>query len=252
MTRFAALDAELDRWAARGDTASFWWRDDDAAPDSPALARLLELAARHHAPLALAVIPLRLDDAAARRILRCREASVLQHGIRHENRARAGEKKCELADGVPAETLLHELQEAGARLTDAFDGRALPVLVPPWNRIAPGLAPLLPSIGVRGLSTYLARKACEAAPGLRQVNAHADLIDWPGTRGFIGDAAALDLLADHLSARREGRADAGEPTGLLSHHAAQDEACWGFLDALLDRLSGHPAARLLAAEACFA
>ncbi|MGD9537796.1 MAG: hypothetical protein AB7P52_18490 [Alphaproteobacteria bacterium] len=252
MTRFAALDAELDRWAANGETASFWWRDDDAGRDSPMLVRLLALAARRRAPLALAVIPLRLDAAAAQRILACNEASVLQHGISHENRARAGEKKCELAEDVPIETTLHALKEAGTRLRDAFGDRALPVLVPPWNRIAPSLVPLLPSIGLSGLSTYRARQAGEAAPGLRQVNTHADLVDWPGTRGFIGDAAALRLLTDHLAARREGRADAAEPSGLLSHHAAHDEACWAFLDALLDHLSAHPAARLLPAEACFA
>ena len=69
---------------------------------------------------------------------------------------------------------------------------------------------------------------------------------------FLREAAALRLIADHLSARREGRADADEPTGLLSHHAVQDEACWRFLDALLDHLSAHPAVRLLTAEACFA
>jgi hypothetical protein len=252
MSRFARLDAELARWAATGDAASFWWRDDDAGPDSPALDRLLGLAARHRAPLALAVIPLRLDEAAARRILACGQASVLQHGIRHDNRARAGEKKCELVADAPLEATLDELREAGARLEATFDGRALPVLVPPWNRIAPGLVPHLASIGLSGLSTHLARKARRAAPGLCQVNTHADLIDWPGTRGFIGEAAALDLITDHLSARREGRADADEPTGLLSHHAIQDEACWRFLDALLAHLSAHPAARLLTAEACFA
>ena len=49
---------EIARWRDAGRVADFWWRDDDAALPHPALARLLDLAARSRAPLALAVIPL--------------------------------------------------------------------------------------------------------------------------------------------------------------------------------------------------
>lgn len=251
MTGFAALDAELDQWGRAGRVAMFWWRDDDAGVDSPAFGRLLALAAKHDAALALAVIPLKLDAAARARIEATPQACVLQHGLRHDNRAAADEKKCEFPARLPLDAMLAELDQGHARLGAAFAGRALPVLVPPWNRLAPRLIPVLPSIGLRGLSTYRARKAADAAPGLRQVNCHVDLIDWRSTRGFLGEAAALALACDHLRARREGRADPNEPTGILTHHAVHDEPAWRFLDDLLGRLARHPAARLEAAATLF-
>lgn len=246
------LDRELELWAQAGRRATFWWRDDDAGADSPALARLLDLAARHDAPLALAVVPLHLDRPGAARIAVAPGVAVLQHGLRHANRAGAGEKKCEFPDALPLDAMLAELDQGRAVLHAAFDGQALPILVPPWNRLAPAMIPALPSIGLSGISTYQPRRAAEAAPGVRQVNCHVDPIDWHGTRGFIGEQAALTLVADHLRARREGRVDAEEPTGLLTHHAVHDEAMWRFLDGLIARLTHHPWARLLPATVLFA
>ncbi len=251
MTNFAALDAELALWAKAGRRATFWWRDDDAAIDSPALARLLALAATHKAPLALAVIPLKLDRSAAARIEAAQAVAVLQHGLRHENRAVTTEKKCEFPSRFPLDAMLAELDQGRAHLQAALNGRALPVLVPPWNRLAPALIPVLASIGLHGLSTYGARESATAAPGLVQVNCHVDVIDWKVTRGFIGEQAAIELLCAHLRARREGGGDAEEPTGVLTHHAAHDEATWRFLDTLLARLVGHKAAHLLPASALF-
>ncbi len=75
------LDAELDRWASAGRTATLWWRDDDAARLTPALERLIALARRHHAIVHLAVIPARLSPELARlpcrRALRARAAARL-------------------------------------------------------------------------------------------------------------------------------------------------------------------------------
>ena len=56
------LQAELDRWGESELRADFWWRDDDAVSANTHLERLLRLGARHSAPLALAVIPARLDS----------------------------------------------------------------------------------------------------------------------------------------------------------------------------------------------
>jgi hypothetical protein len=46
---------ELDRWEEAGRVAQLWWRDDDAVAPTPALDRLLDVAAG--IPLSLAVIP---------------------------------------------------------------------------------------------------------------------------------------------------------------------------------------------------
>lgn len=233
-----ALEAELDRWAEAGRQATFWWRDDDASDDVPALARLLEMAAQHDIPLAVAAIPTQLTGDAARRLSEAPQASVLQHGYAHVNHAPATEKKAEYWAGRPLDIMCAELAAGHAHLAAAL--AVLPVLVPPWNRIAPALIGHLAAIGLRGLSTYAPRAGAAPAPGLVQVNSHIDLIDWRGTRGFVGEEPALKLTCDHLHARRTERVDSEEPTGLLSHHRMHDEAAWDFLAAFAARVRGHP------------
>jgi peptidoglycan/xylan/chitin deacetylase (PgdA/CDA1 family) len=251
MTGWRDLEDELRRWADAGLSATFWWRDDDAGPPAPALDRLLALAARHEVPLGLAVVPARLEPGAAERIAAARLATPLLHGLAHRNHASGPEKKSEFPPSRGLEAMREDLGGGLALLRAAFGARALAVLVPPWNRLAAALIRHLPALGIAGLSRHQARDSVMAAPGVRQVNCHVDLIDWPGSRGFVGEPAALALLCDHLAARRGGRADAEEPTGLLGHHLVQDEGCWSFLDALLALLTTNPAARFLAPATLF-
>jgi len=82
-----------------------------------------------------------------------------------------------------------------------------------------------------------------AAPGLRAVNTHADIIDWKNGKRFAGADAAAGALVAHLRARRLGEVDDAEPTGLLTHHLVHDDAAWEFLARLLARLDDHPAVK---------
>jgi hypothetical protein len=233
MTRgWRELAAELARWREAGRTAEFWWRDDDAGGMNPALARLFALAERSAVPLALAVIPARAEPGLFARLPA--QISVLQHGADHANRAAAGEKKCEFPDSEAPEAALARLAEARGRLARLAAGRALAVLAPPWNRMAAALVPRLAGAGFRGLSRYGARSAAAAAFGLREVNAHVDIVDWRGTRRFVGEERALGAACAHLAARRAGRADPAEPTGVLTHHAVHEEAAWFFLERLFE------------------
>lgn len=249
--RSAAWDAlrdELARWDGAGRVADFWWRDDDAGQPAPALTRLLTLAQTAQVPLGLAVIPL---DAAAQ-LLAAPGAwvSILQHGCAHRNRAAKGEKKTEFALGEPAEQALARLAQGRALIQGPC---TLPVLVPPWNRVSsPGLLLQLGQAGYRGLSRFGPRGDASLVPGVMQVNTHVDIIDWHGTRGFVGEDAALAATVTHLQARREGRLDADEATGVLSHHAVHDEASWTFLAQLFDNTRGLPAVRWRRADALFA
>jgi len=77
------------------------------------------------------------------------------------------------------------------------------------------------------------------------------VIDWKGSRGFVGETAALALLVGHFRARRLGNVDPDEPTGLLTHHLVHDPATWRFLEKLRDFLNKQPAARLLDPGAVF-
>lgn len=251
MTGWEALEAELAAWRAAGRQATLWWRDDDAVRPGPALDRLLALARDNHAPLALAVIPAAAEAALAQRLEEEPDVAVLQHGFAHRNHEPAERKKCELGAARPAAAALAELAEGRDRLAELFGPRFLPVLVPPWNRIDPGLIAALPGLGFRGLSTYGTRAGTWAAEGLLQVNSHADPIRWKPERGFLGEAATLALLCGHLRARRLGKAAAEEPTGLLTHHAAHDDALWGFLERLLAVLRAAESARILTVPAVF-
>lgn len=256
MTSWDALARELDLWRDAGKTAGFWWRDDDAVAPSAALAHLLALSLKHAAGLGLAVIPERCDAALAPVLAEAARNStagiaVLQHGIAHENSAPAGEKKTELSSAAPLNDLLERLKAGQNRLSGLFGARFLPVLVPPWNRIAPEVVTALPSCGFTGLSTYKARSRPTPAPGLLQVNTHADLLRWKPERGFLGETEVLTLLQEHLRARRTNKADAAEPTGILTHHLVHDEATWSFLDQLLGWLNRHPATKFLAPSEAF-
>ncbi|MEE8505534.1 MAG: polysaccharide deacetylase family protein [Kiloniellales bacterium] len=251
MTHWSDLRQELDAWAADGRRATLWWRDDDATEPSAALDRLLALVATRGLPLALAVIPARATKVLAQRLVSTEKTTLLQHGYAHRNHAPAGEKKVELGPERPAAEVLEELAHGRVLMTKLFGPGWFPVLVPPWNRIADNLTPALTGLGFSGLSAYGPRRAVQAAPGLTQLNCHADIMRWAAPRGFVGEAEALGLLTGHLRARRAGHADADEPTGLLTHHLAHDAACWAFLDTLIARLAVHPAACFVAAAEAF-
>jgi hypothetical protein len=242
MTGWRELEATLDACAARGEAIRLWWRDDDAGRDEPALERLIELAERRDLPLALAVVPLWLEAPVQALIAASAHTTVLQHGFAHANHAPPGAKSVELG-GRELATVTDELRKGRALLIDAFGATCLAVLVPPWNRLDPGLIERLTACGFAGLSTFGRRPGDQAAPGLVQVNAHLDPVDWRGSRLFVGEAAALERLCALL--------DPDEPIGILSHHLAMDEPGWAFLDRLLEVLASHPAARLCAADELF-
>jgi hypothetical protein len=249
MSSWQAFDAEIAHWRAAGREAELWWRDDDAADTGPALERLLAIQHETGAPLALAVVPASATPALAARLAETKDVDVLQHGYAHVNHAPASEKKVELGPHRPAMHVLGELGTGWMALERLFGARAQPVLVPPWNRIAPALVPTLPEIGFVGLSTYGSRKRAEPVKGLRQINTHVDLIGWQGDRGFVGESAALDLLAKALAAARTATA---EPVGLLSHHLAMDDRGWDFLRSVLGRARTTPGVKMRAAHGLFA
>ena len=153
-----ALADELAQWQSAGETATLWLRDADAVAATAELDDILEIAAAADVPLALAVIAAGADDGLAARLTETRAStSVLVHGLDHQNKAAAGEKKTELAASRPTAEMKTDLEQARARLQTLFGDRCLPVLVPPWNRISADLVPLLAACGYRGLSTYTAR-----------------------------------------------------------------------------------------------
>lgn len=202
---------------------SCWWRDDDAGRDHPRLHRLLDLAAAHAVPLALAVVPAWLQPAAVARIRACPVATVLQHGIAHADHARPGQRKIELGGSAERAALARALVDQRRRLEDAFAERFLPVLVPPWNRMDADLAARLPELGFVGVS--MDRGPVRAGPP-RRVDVHLDAMDWRGT----GRQKRFERLALELDAGLRAGTD---PLGLMTHHLVVDDDGWDDLDRLL-------------------
>ncbi|MDJ1159455.1 glycosyltransferase [Chelatococcus sp. SYSU_G07232] len=245
------LDDALATAVASGDTLAFWWRDDDATAPTPALDRLLTLARRHAAPVALAAIPAAATRALAERLADEPLASPLVHGLSHRNHAPADEKKAEFGAHRPTAALVADAERALATARERFGARLLPIFVPPWNRIAPALVAELPALGFCGLSTFRDRPATEAAPGLIQVNTHLDPVDWHGSRSLVAEDMLLDGLVRAIAARRRAD-DTLEPIGLLTHHLVHDEAIWSFCERLIERLCRHAGVRIHAAREVFA
>ncbi len=260
MDHWGALHRELDRWQAAGQSASLWWRDDDATAPTAALDRLLALAGERNIPVCLAVVPVdagaplaaRLSGPGANNGADTGAIDVAQHGYAHRNHAPANAKKSELGLGRPLADRLGELANGRRRLARLFGRRLLPVLVPPWNRIDPALVARLGEVGLSGLSTSGARRHANPVAGITQANIHCDPIDWHQGRGFVGTDRALQWLIGHLRARREANdADPTEPTGLLTHHLVMDADAWRFVRRLTQETAAHPGACWLSPEAVF-
>jgi hypothetical protein len=241
---WTGLAAELDAWTAAGRTARLFWRDDDATRAGAALDRLFAVTAAAGAPLLLAVIPARAEDALAQAVAAAGHVRPAVHGWAHVNHARgSGDRGAwELGLHRGADAVLADLGRGGARLAALFGDRALRVIVPPWNRIDERLFAALAESGWCGVSAFGPRAAARPAAGLTVNNAHVDPIRWKDGAAFAGAGKTLALLVGHLAARRTGAADPDEATGLLTHHADLDEAGWKFVERLGAAIRRHPAA----------
>lgn len=226
MASWDDLDTEISHWQAIGQQPQVWWRDDDAGQWEPELDRLLTLAQTSQIPLGLAVIPMDVTPETIEHINQTPMVYVLQHGADHQNHAPVGQKKAELGAHRDSQIIQESLQDGWAQLSNCHNRHK--VLVPPWNRIDDTVSAGLAHLGYEALSTFKARKMANIH-GVGQVNTHVDIIDWKGTRGFVGQDQCLQALVDHLRQKRLGHVDQNEPTGILTHHLVHDEDCWQFL-----------------------
>ena len=241
MADWASLQSELRIWQSEGLSLPFWWRDDDAISDTPALRELAGLAASAGLPVHIAVIPAHADNTLSAYLAGTPDLSPLVHGWAHENHAPMGQKKAEFGAHRPINALRDDAERGFGKLYGLFGSRLQPVFVPPWNRIASELVPELPALGYRVLSTATPRAHRWAAEGLKQVNTHIDPIDWKGTRGLIDEETLISKVTGLLRDRRTGVTDATEPLGLLTHHLVHDPAIWSFCARLVDLFLSGPA-----------
>lgn len=247
-----ALDAVLERAHAAGRTLDFWLRDDDAVEPTPALDAYLARTRRWGIPAALAVIPARATRELDHRLADEPAVDVLVHGWSHRNHAPAGARASEFGMGREAADMRADAGRGLARIGEIFGARALPVFVPPWNRVDPGFASALPELGYGGLSTHERRTPERSPAGLVTVNSHWDPIFWKAGGGLKDEAKLLDSLVRLIEEELAAPAGALEPVGILTHHLVHDGWIDRFLDEVFERLIGSGAARFVAARDAFA
>lgn len=235
---FAPVLDELENWQQQGLTARLWLRDDDAVEPTPALERLVSISGQHDVPLLLCIVPEPTSHELRDWLTGHNHVRVAVHGFGHRNHAPLGEKSQELGRHRPAHTVINELALARAKIHDLYGGRLSSILVPPWNRIAPEVAALLPQQGFAGISTFGSAHEADGVDGLMQLNTHLDIIDWKGTRGGRDPHWLANELAKLL---RQSRIDGRAPIGVLAHHLVHDELAWSFLEELFALTSTHPA-----------
>lgn len=250
MSDWNDLNDELDQWGSAEQPATFWWRDDDAGPDDGLLDGFLAQRQALDIPLALATVPEWLEEEAGAALLADSGACVLQHGVSHTDRTHGDRRKMELCDEALPTGLADAIAQGKERLETVFGSQFLPVMVPPWNRIDPGVEAALMAAGFKGLSSLGPRKAA-TQPGLCRANVHIDLINWKAQRAFAGESHCLSAAISHLVARRRGEVDADEPTGMMTHHRVHDAQTRSFVDRFVAFVRDHPRAQWLDASDVF-
>lgn len=243
-----ALNDQLTEAAsAWGRPVEFWWRDDDATVVNAALGRLLDISRNHNAPLLVAVIPAPTRQGLSERLAQTgvERVMVAQHGYGHRNRAQPEAKKSEFPETRSNEENIADIIAGRDRMDELFGKNWSRIFVPPWNRMSESSKAALPSLGFRGFSGFAPRKI------QADVNTHVDVIDWHETRKFRGEEVLIQEIITQIRGRVEGKFDAAEPIGILSHHLVQDAACWAFLDKLIGYLMKHSQSRLLRIDDCF-
>lgn len=242
---FTRLKDELDKWAAAGRVARFWWRDDDAAAVTPQLGKLLDVAREFGVMPAIAVIP-KTADVSLADLLRSARCAVWQHGWNHRVYVDG-----EFGEGRRLESLVADILRGQAAL-DALFGKSgwQRVFVPPFHALALSLKTVLPILGYVGVSIGCHERPTPALATLPEVNAEVDLVDW-SAQAFYGSEAICEKLVSRLRARRSNLLSPETPIGLLTHHLVHGDDVWNFLRNLFRLLQSHAAVEVVPAERLF-
>lgn len=230
---------ELALWGENHAVIRLWLRDDDAVTVTPALVRLCELCAEHDVPSLVAAIPSEADETLADFLWHQPLAEIAAHGWTHHNHGAPG-PKAEFPDQRPKSEIVCDLRLARERMELLFGSQALPIYVPPWNRMAAGVANLLPAAGFQALSVIGRNEIAGLRREIRQINVHLDIVDWRGSRKGRDHDELVAELSTHLAWARENNRPA---IGILTHHLVHDDLAWTFLKELFAETAHHPAVR---------
>tara|TARA_B100001996_G_C18661493_1_gene593274 strand:- start:777 stop:1370 length:594 start_codon:yes stop_codon:yes gene_type:complete len=111
-------------------------RTDDVLSPTDNLKRFLEIT--EDVPILLATIPKLYVKEVVDLIEKYDNATVVQHGYDHRNRAPEGEKKSEFPSSRDVDESIIDIKKGKEILEKDFGDQFYPVFVPPWNRFGLG------------------------------------------------------------------------------------------------------------------
>ena len=216
-----------------------FFRADDIGVPGKQFTRLIDIFARHKAPLCLAVVPVWLTPVRWSAILNIsRKTSSLwcwhQHGWRHKNYEKQL-KKQEFGPSRPAADIKQDLVRGRQRLASIMGPHLDPIFTPPWNRCSADTLNLLKQLDYHAVSRSIG--AMPRVPkGLCDIPVHIDL----HTRRDTDSNEGWQKLFLEL-----GNALTGDICGIMIHHQRMNDAAFHFMDALLNVLSQSDQCRLV-------
>lgn len=227
------LDPVREALDAASSRIVFFLRDDDAGWEDEHLYRVLDLVTYFRVPIDVAAIPMAISASLAvelRAFLGARTplVSVHQHGFAHVNHEPAG-RRCEFGASRPRDRQRQDLASGRERLQEALGCALPPIFTPPWNRCTRDTAECLVELGFKILS----RDVSAETFGLARLHEAPVRLDWSGPRGApAGTVRWGETIARTIAA--------GQPIGVMLHHAAMTATDRRMLSDLLRVLTAHP------------
>jgi peptidoglycan/xylan/chitin deacetylase (PgdA/CDA1 family) len=210
----------------------FFFRDDDAGWDDPALASLLDVFEPAGLPLDVAAIPT-ATTAQTAQLLNSRistgrnDVTVHQHGFSHTNHETEG-RKCEFGVSRDAERQRDDIARGREVLGELF-AELPPLFTPPWNRCAAWTPEVLRDLGF----TVLSR---DVSAGRADIDGLLELpvtVDWFAKKKKVpvDRAARGELLA--------GSAAGDGTVGVMLHHEVMSREDFADVAVLLTLVADH-------------
>lgn len=237
------LERELGLWSDSGLTPTFWWRDDDAISDTPALRKLIETAQLAGLTVAIGVVAERAEDSVLP-LTASAGCPLWQHGWGHHFHDDG-----EFGDSRPLDAMIEDALRGQETLDSRFGpDRWQRVFVPPNHRLSMSFKALIPTLGYVGVSA--GDPLTPGLEGVREVNAEVDVMNWPA-RKVLPSETIQRMITAVLEQRRSGLIPSDRPTGILTHHLAFDDDAWRGVFAIVKALRTHPVVRFVPAAEVF-
>ena len=222
-----------------------FFRADDIGAPSKAFDTLCRLFRSYQTPLAMAVIPAWLSEARQEKLFQAapldeRLWSWHQHGWRHINRQKSGDKSEFGSDRSP-ERQREDILQGMVKMERIFDRNFVRVFSPPWHHFSAATLKTLQQLDFKGFSTTEPfQSVLRCRHRMQYLPVRLDL----HVRQATDAAADFALLLDQFS----GLSKAKGPSGILINHQRMTSFAFQFLDRMIYNLKNVIKARFCSFE----